>query len=238
VPGNRERMPGVRMNVLWVGLAAVALAGALNACGGSLGGGGTAGTTGAAGSGSQDGTAGTTGAGGTAGPGGTTGTGGSGISTGVAGTTGNIGFGEPACVSPTIGKGAPCGPADEQFCYKTCGPERSGVKSETCTIAGTYAEMSGCTFDPTRDYSCYKIPVDANAACPAGQVPMASAPCEVPPCLLCNGLQGVVGGQYFDSTGTPKIGWCVCSSTVNSVGVHTWSCASDTAWPCPLGSGC
>ena len=145
-------------------------------------------------------------------------------------------FGEPACVS-TVVKGGACTPSDQQFCYKRCGPESIGVKTDTCTTGGVHVEMSGCTFDPSNDYSCYKIPTSANVACAAGTTPQASAPCEVPTCMLCNRLQGMVGGQYVDSTGAPKVGWCVCRAP-NEAGMRTWSCASDTAWPCPLGAGC
>ena len=111
------------------------------------------------------------------------------------------------------------------------------MKTETCTTAGTYAEMSGCSFDPSQDYSCYKIPTAANAACPAGVTPQGSSACDVPHCTLCNSLQGIVGGQYIDATGAPKVGWCVCQAP-NASGLRTWSCASDTSWPCPLGYGC
>jgi hypothetical protein len=197
-------------------------------------GGGNVGMTGAAGSGSPAGTAGDTGSGtaGTTGGGGTTGAGGS----AATGTGGTAAFGEPACLS-TVVKGGACTPADQQFCYKTCGPARTGVKTETCTTAGTYAEMSGCSFDPSKDYSCYKIPAAANTACPAGVTPKGSDPCDVPMCTLCNSLGGVVGGNYFDSTGAPKVGWCACQAP-NGDGLRTWTCASDTAWPCPLGAGC
>ena len=47
----------------------------------------------------------------------------------------------------------------------------------------------------------------------------------------------MVGGNYLDSGGAPKVGWCTCQEP-NTQGVRTWTCASDTAWPCPLGSGC
>ena len=46
--------------------------------------------------------------------------------------------------------------------------------------------MSGCTFEPTRDFSCYKIPTAANTACPAGVTPQGSMACDVPHCTLCN----------------------------------------------------
>ena len=181
---------------------------------------GTAGTTG-----TGTGTAGTTGGGGTTGSGGTTGTG------------GTAAFGEPGCLD-TVVKGGACTATDQQFCYKTCGPARTGVKTETCTTAGTYAEMSGCSFNPANDYSCYKIPTAANTACPAGVTPKGADPCDVPMCTLCNSLGGLVGGNYFDSTGAPKVGWCACQAPNPTTGARTWTCASDTAWPCPLGAGC
>ncbi len=168
-----------------------------------------------------------------------TGTGGStaagtGGSTAAGGSTGA--FGEPACLSVVV-KGGACTAADQQSCYKTCGPEKTGVKLETCQTSGTYAEMSGCTFDPTKNYACYKIPTAANTACPAGVTPQGSAACDVPHCTLCNSLQGMTGGNYLDSAGAPKVGWCTCQEP-NTAGVRSWTCASDTAWPCPLGSGC
>jgi hypothetical protein len=66
---------------------------------------------------------------------------------------------------------------------------------------------------------------------------MVGMSCDVPPCTLCNSLQGAVGGQYLDSSGAGKVGWCVCNPP-NANGQRTWSCAADTAWPCPLGAGC
>jgi len=199
------------------------------ACGGS-----NAPMTGGGGSGSPAGAAGDTGSGtaGTTGGGGTTGTGGS-IGTGTGGTAA---FGEPMCLSSVM-KNGPCTPTDQQFCYKTCGPEKTGVKTETCTSAGTYAEMSGCSFEQSRDFSCYKIPTTAQTACPAGVTPQGTGTCDVPHCTLCNSLQGVVAGAFIDSTCAPKVGWCVCQQP-NSSGQRTWSCANDTAWPCPLGYGC
>ena len=172
-----------------------------------------------------------------AGCGTTTGTGGVGGvgGSGSAGTSGGR-FGEPVCPS-TVVRSSSCLPTDIQFCYKACGVEAIGVKSETCTSSGTYVEMSGCLFDPARDYSCYKIPTTANAVCAAGVAPQASQVCDVPYCTLCNSLQGMYGGGYSDSTGAPKVGWCVCKQP-DASGTRTWSCASDTAWPCPLGSGC
>ena len=97
--------------------------------------------------------------------------------------------------------------------------------------------MSGCAFDPARDYSCYKLSGTANAACVPGLTPQASQPCDAAACTVCNGMQGLPGGAYLDAAGAAKVGYCVCQP-LNAAGVRTWSCASDTAWPCPLGSGC
>lgn len=148
-------------------------------------------------------------------------------------------FGEPACPAGVSGF-TPCLP-DVPFCYRACGPENVGVQSETCQTSGqlngVYLQMSGCAFDPARDFSCYKIPTAANAVCAIGVTPEASKPCDVPHCTLCNSLQGLTGGQFLDTTGAPKVGWCVCREP-NSVGQRTWSCGSDTSWPCPLGRGC
>jgi hypothetical protein len=192
------------------------------------------------------GTGGTFGGGGTVGGGGTGGSG-RGGATGSGGTTGTGGaLGAPSCTGLLTAagmepaKGISCGPVDPQLCYRTCGPEKTGFKSETCTTAGAYQEMSGCSFDPTKDYSCYRIPSTGNAACPAGVTPHASADCSaygVPTCTACNSTQGTPGGGFLDSTGAAKTGYCVCQAP-NVAGSRIWSCASDTQWPCPLGAGC
>ncbi|HEY7371033.1 MAG TPA: hypothetical protein VIF57_02570 [Polyangia bacterium] len=196
---------------------------------------GTGNTTGQGQAGtSGTGTAGTTGAGGTAG----TSEGGS-IGTGTAGTTGAGGteFGQPTCPS-TVAKGGACAATDIQFCYKTCGPEKAGVKSETCQTSGTYSEMSGCTFDQAKDFSCYKLPAAADPTCPAGMTPKASDPCTADMCHACNSMQGVAGGQYLDSSGAAKSGFCVCQAA-NASGARVWSCATDNgSWPCPGNPGC
>ena len=210
------------------------------------------GTTGTGGS-APEGTGGTTGAGGTTGTGGTasstggtTGTGGTASSTGGTtgtGGTGTAGFGQPACGNTmegvAIAKGGTCTAADATagtptaLCYKTCGPEKQGVKSETCPAGGgTYAEMTGCSFDPSKDFSCYKVPAtvaDQNAMCPATAI-MAGSACSIADCIVC----GLSAG-YMDSTGAAKTGYCVCQAGATS---PTWSCASSTAWPCPNGMGC
>jgi len=169
----------------------------------------------------------------------TTGTGGNMSTSGTGGNMstadGGTAFGQPACPT-TVAKGGDCAATDPQLCYKTCGPEKTGVKSETCSAA-KYAEMSGCSFDPAADYTCYKIPTASNAACPAGVMPAASSACTVDHCVLCNSTGGLPGGMYSDSGGMAKTGYCVCQ-LAGSSGTRNWSCASDTAWPCPLSKGC
>ena len=141
----------------------------------------------------------------------------------------------PLCsdVPPTAAgvpaKGGACTEADSQLCYKTCGPQSVGFKSEMCTN-GAYVEQSGCTF-PDGDYSCYKIPTTVAATCPT-TAPQATMPCDVAMCTPCN-----VGGNYLDSSGASKMGYCVCPMA-GDTGMRKWSCASATAWPCPLGKGC
>jgi hypothetical protein len=215
-------------------LGAAALAFVLQACSG--GNDPSNSGTGTGGSGTQGGTAGTTGQAGTSGQAGTTGNGGS-TSTGSGGsfvsTPSCTGLTTAAAAEPT--KGGACVAADPQLCFKTCGPEKAGVKSETCT-GGVYAEMSGCSFDPAMSFACYKIPAAANTLCPAG-TPQASTDCTVDHCVICNSTGGLPGGGYSDSGGAAKVGYCVCQQA-NSTGKRTWSCASDTAWPCPAGAGC
>jgi len=190
------------------------------------------------------------GTGGTSSQGGTTGGGGSiGTGTGGASATGNargMGFGLPACASSVMKNGT-CAATDVQCCYKTCGPVKSGVKSEICQTSGTYMEMSACAFDDPKDYSCYKLPAAGaiNAACPVGVMPVSGADCgggdggvAVPTCTACNSLQGMAGGMYSDSTGSAKTGYCVCQEA-NASGLRSWSCATDNgSWPCPGHPGC
>src|SRR5262245_59744307 len=163
--------------------------------------------------------------------------GGTGGAAGAAGTTGAAGsgtdvdggFGQPVCPD-NAGHGGGCTPTDIQFCYKVCGVQKLGVKSVACFIypgadAGMYSEMSGCCYDPSKDYSCYKVPTTANTACPAGVTPQGSMPCDVPTCTVCNSTGGIVGGMYLDSTVAAKTGYCVCQPP-NASGARTWSCAS------------
>ena len=223
-----------RIRVQSVLVSAAALAFVLQACGGNSPtntGTGTGNSSGSAGQAGTSGDAGTSGSAGSSGTAGSVGT----------GTAGSGAVGQPSCTGLTTAagaeptKGGACTATDPQLCYKTCGPEKSGAKSETCT-GGVYAEMSGCSFDPAKDYSCFKIPAAANAACPTG-TPKASDPCTVDHCVLCNSTGGLPGGGYSDSGGAAKVGYCTCQLP-NANGNRTWSCASDTAWPCPAGAGC
>ena len=198
--------------------------------------GGTGGVTGTGGTTDVTSSGGTTtGAGGTTTPA-TTGAG------GTAGATGGTTF-EPLCadlltaanLAPT--KNGICVDTDPQRCYKTCGPESIGFKSEQCT-AGVYVEQSGCSFLTGVDFSCYKIPTDSSGtfvldpSCPT-DVPQASTVCTVNTCTLCN-----LNNGYLDSSGAAKTGYCVCPTPSATTGVSKWSCASSTAWPCPAGQGC
>lgn len=135
----------------------------------------------------------------------------------------------PTAAGEAPTKGGACTAEDTQLCYKTCGPQSIGFKSETCTN-GAYVEQSGCTFT-NMDYACFKIPEMIDASCPM-TAPQSGMPCEVAECTLCN-----AGGNYLDSKGESKTGYCVCP-VAGASGSRKWSCASTTAWPCPSGRGC
>ena len=205
---------------------------------GNLGQGGSTGGQGGSSSGSAGTGAGTSGSAGTGttGSGGASGSGGSGTTgTGGASGTGTTDF-TPPCTTTAAGveiaKGGACTASDPQLCWKKCGPQSVGWKSETCT-GGIYAE-GDCQFPAGADYACFKIPTTLHADCPtdAAMMPQASQECAVPECNACS-----VGGQYKTSTAEVKVGWCVCQPP-NSSGKRSWTCASGTAWPCPLGQGC
>lgn len=142
-------------------------------------------------------------------------------------------LGNPPCgvtlAGEEIKKAVACTADDVQLCWRACGPQSSGWKSETCT-GGAYAE-GDCMFPAEGDYACYAIDDPQDAACPAEE-PQASQLCDVPTCSTCN-----FNGQYKDSGGAVKQGYCVCQEP-NGSGERKWSCGSATAWPCPLGNGC
>ena len=204
----------------------VGTGGATTSTGGSSATGGSPGTGGA--TTSTGGSPGTGGA--TTSTGGVSGTGGATTSTGgSSGGAGASGFGQPACAA-TVAKGGTCAATDAQMCYKTCGPSGAGgVKLETCTN-GAYMEMSGCSFNPANDYSCYKIVTPQSSSCPTA-MPMANAACTVATCTPCN-----LNGMYADSSGKVATGYCVCTTS------GKWTCATvgttSTAWPCPGNTGC
>jgi hypothetical protein len=91
-----------------------------------------------------------------------------------------------------------------------------------------------CSFYPedmtTHNYSCFKIPATI-ALCPADStdptgagLPQSGATCTIGTCMPCG---SATSNAYRDSTGTPKIGYCVCSA---SDGTGTYSCASLQEW--------
>lgn len=179
--------------------------------------------------GSTSGGAGGSGAGGTGGNGGSLTTAGT-AAGGAAEIAGSPNLPDPACKDGVV-KGSACTPASAQFCYKSCGPDNVGYKSETCQN-GAYVEQSvpACTFPPAQDYACYKLPVSLPEACPLG-VPRGGRPCQIAGCTVCFG-GSVLAPQYQDSTGAQKPGFCVCADS------GVWTCASTTSWPCPDGQGC
>lgn len=143
----------------------------------------------------------------------------------------------PACFLSTtqsgeeILKGTSCTSADPKLCYRPCGPNQVGWKTETCT-AGVYAE-GDCTFPSDQDFSCYAIPAQIDeAACGLSASPAATGECSAPLCMSCN-----FGGFYEDTGHDAKEGYCTCREP-GPDGVRRWTCASTTAWPCPFSQGC
>jgi len=136
-----------------------------------------------------------------------------------------------------VAKGISCVPADVQTCYKACGPDNSGYKSETCT-GGVYAEQSDCSFDTKCDWGCFKLPKATPAECPTA-APKHGAACTISPCIVCGGTDLAQTTGYLDSKNSQKIGFCICLPPTASGGTQKWSCATQgTAWPCPGNTGC
>jgi hypothetical protein len=109
-------------------------------------------------------------------------------------------------------------------CYKYCGPESQGYKTETCN-GSKYVEEA-CTFSSTTNYACYSL--DSVAPC-ASPPPSSTDSCSLPPCHPCGNADAT---GYYDSSGAAKIGYCVCTTS------GKYSCGSTVAWPCPDGKGC
>ena len=168
----------------------------------------------------------------------TSATGGS-TATPTGGSTASTGTGEfsPLCKGlVTAGgaepsKGVNCTDADTQLCYKTCGPSSMGFKTETCS-GGVYVEGKTCSF-PAGDYSCYKVPAVISATCPT-TTPKSGDACTVDECTPCADADG----NYSDTAGSSKQGYCVCPKAKTEGATRKWTCASKDAWPCPAGTGC
>jgi hypothetical protein len=135
---------------------------------------------------------------------------------------------QPVC-DDAIVKGSPCDASSIQACYRRCGPDGIGFKSETCQ-RGSYVEQAGCSFPAGANYACYKVPRSLPAGCP-GTAPRAAEMCQISACTACYGGTAM-NPLYEDSNGTMKVGYCVCSS------MGLWTCASMQSWPCPAGAGC
>ena len=138
----------------------------------------------------------------------------------------------PAAWSPRRASRAPR--PMQQFCYKTCGPEKTGVKSETCTTAGTYAEMSGCS--STRPgLLLLQDPDGGQHGLPRGRDAAGlERPATVP---ALHALQQHAAASSAASTSTrpaPPRPAAASARSRTRTARGTWSCASDTAWPCPL----
>ena len=110
------------------------------------------------------------------------------------------------------------------------GPGVAGLSARVSKIDDKFYDIV-CVIAMTGNYGCYKIPAVLDPSCPSS-APQASQECGVAACTPCN-----AGGIYFDSSGNQKTGYCVCPE-LNDGGTRRWSCASATAWPCPLGQGC
>jgi hypothetical protein len=136
---------------------------------------------------------------------------------------------QPLCGDNVV-KGSACSASSVRLCYRSCGPDARGYKSETCQ-GGSYVEQDGCTFPAGQDYSCYKIPSGLPSECPTATVPRAGTACQIAKCTACFGGSASYP-MYQDSTGTQKQGYCVCSDAGN------WTCASVPSWPCPAAAGC
>ena len=141
--------------------------------------------------------------------------GGAGGSPAAAGAGGSNTTGAaPAACDPSVAKAGPC-TMEGVACAKTCGPDKTGYKAETCT-AGVYVEGL-CTFPAGADYSCYKKTLPLAGCTIDAFGPISSSACTAAACMPC-------GPVYQDSKMTPKAGACVCTA-------NKWSCASDKEWP-------
>ena len=166
-----------------------------------------------------------------------TGTGGTTGGTGTGGTTG----GNPsdytplgaACPSGVKNKGA-CTVGTDADCFNTCGPNKTGIKN--CTCSGGMWSCPTCGFDPANDYSCYKLS-NPLLACPPDDtdpsgmgLPQSGSTCTQDDCMPCGNASG---NAYRDSSGSPKVGYCICVHSVSTDGTPQakYSCASVNEYP-------
>jgi hypothetical protein len=175
-------------------------------------------------------TGGNDGSGGVVSSGGTFGFGGAG---GKTSTGGNAG-GSSGTVTPpqpptlpgaecTLGALATLCSTAGSVCYTYCGFENLSYRSVTCSNG--QLTTGPCTIPPTTNFACYSL--DSVTSCGASP-PTSSTNCSVPSCQACGASTGT---GYYDSNGTARAGYCVCSN-------GRWSCASPTSWPCPGKTGC
>jgi hypothetical protein len=140
--------------------------------------------------------------------------------------------GANAAVCPDLSNGDTCA-GTEAPCWKTCGPLKSGVKN--CVCGGGTWNCPLCEYDPdpAKSYSCYKRPATPmlcppDATDPTGMMlPKSGDPCVHATCAACGSENSFA---YRDSTGIPKMGYCVCSSA-DPAAPGKWSCASVKEWP-------
>lgn len=173
------------------------------------------------------------------------GTGGAGGGAGAAGMSGSGTCDKGATTAPSIGEvcvdvkskgtcdkdGIP-GTADDLPCWNTCGPNKSGIKNCTC-VANAWS-CPTCDYDvsdPSK-FQCYKT--DTSAACPpdstdtsGNMLPASGGACTQDPCKPCGSASA---NSYRDSTGVPKMGWCICVPTTDGSGGGVYSCASVKEW--------
>jgi len=156
----------------------------------------------------------------TAATGGTTTAATGGTTTPTGGTTTTV----PGTLCTTQAKNGTC-TTEGETCNKTCGPNKTGYKSETCTSA-VYVE-GPCTF-PVADYACYKV-TDATAACPTGTKSGDACTGE---CAPCSG--------YIDSNGATKVGYCICVKDKYTCGSapKEWPCTTSGTPTTAGGTGC
>ena len=121
--------------------------------------------------------------------------------------------------------GAACTPADQQFCYKTCGPEKTGVKTDTCAANGVYAEMVRLHLRSGQGLLLLRDPVGApTRSALAGVAPQGKLACATSRPLRAVQQPPAVcrAATISIRRGAPKVGWCTCQLPNGGV-LRTWS---------------